>query len=213
MTAHLTPEQFVDLAEGTQPESAVPHLAACDACRRELADLRAMMTAAAEPGVDAVPEPSPLYWSHLSSRVRDAVAQEAAPRSWRGQLLRPFVLVPSLGAALAVAIIAVVASNRTVDAPAIPSSPLVSSSTALVPERTPSLPPLAPLGAADDPQLAVVAGVATAVDWDEMMDEVAMSTADTSDAVASALTQDEQRELQRLLTEAIAQPGAREKLS
>lgn len=211
MTAHLTPEQFVDLAEGTQPESAVPHLAACDACRTELADLRAMMTAAADV---EVPEPSPLYWNHLSSRVHDAVAHEAG-RSWRERVMRPFVLVPSLGAALAAAIIAVVVSNRTVDAPAIPSTPLVSNSstTALVPERSPSLPPLAPLGAADDPQLAVVAAVARTVDWDEMMDEVAMSTADTSDAVAAALTLDEQRELQRLLTEAIAQPGAREKRS
>jgi hypothetical protein len=212
MTPHLTPEQFVDLAEDVQPESAVPHLAACEACRTELADLRAMMSAAAEPGVDVVPEPSPLYWNQLSARVRDGVAQQ--PPSWRERLMQ--LLVPALGAALATAILAVALSDRAADAPAIPSSPIVSGEATLVPERTPSLPPLAPLGAADDPQLAVVAAVATTVDWnawDEMMDEVAMSTADTSDAVASALTQDEQRELQRLLTEAIAQPGAREKLS
>jgi len=206
MNAHLTPEQFVDLAKGTQPESAVPHLAACAACRKELADLRAMMTATSEV---EIPEPSPLYWDHLSSGVHDAVAQEPGPQSWRERVMRPFVLVPSLGAALAALIFAVVVLNRTAEAPAIPSLPFDSTVVATMP----SLPPLAPLGTADDPQLAVVAGVATTAEWDEMMDEVAMSTADTSDAVASALTQDEQRELQRLLTEAIAQPGAREKLS
>jgi hypothetical protein len=104
---------------------------------------------------------------------------------------------------------------REVFAPApvpIPSTVTVVGSGTL-PSSSPSLPPLSPYGATDDPQLTLVAAVATTVEWDEMMDEVAMSTADTSDAVASALTQDEQRELQRLLTEAIAQPGAREKLS
>jgi hypothetical protein len=212
MNAHLTPEQFVDLAEGQQPESAVPHLAACDACRKELADLRAMMTATTAPGVDVAPEPSPLYWHHLSSRVRDAVAQESG-RSWRERVMRPFVLVPSLGAVLAAAIFAVVVANRTAEAPArLPALPLAFNTT-VVPETSPSLQPLAPFGATDDPQLTLVAAVATTVEWDAMMDEVAMSTADTSDAVASALTQDEQRELQRLLTEAIAQPGAWEKLS
>jgi len=209
MTTHLTPEQFVDLADGTQPESAVPHLAACDACRNQLADLRAMMTATADV---EVPEPSPLYWHHLSSRVRDAVAQQSQ-QSWRARVMRPFVLVPSLGAVIAAAIFAVVVANRTAEAPArLPALPLAFNST-VVPETSPSFQPLAPFGATDDPQLNLVAAVATTADWDEMMDEVAMSTADTSDAVAAALTQDEQRELQRLLTEAIAQPAAREKLS
>ena len=209
MSTHLTPEQFVDLAEGTQPESAVPHLAACDACRNELADLRAMMAATADV---EVPEPSPLYWHHLSSRVRDAVDQQSE-RSWRARVMRPFVLVPSLGAVLAAAIFAVFAANRTAEAPArLPALPIAFNTT-VVPETSPSFQPLAPFGATDDPQLNLVAAVATTADWDEMMDEVAMSTADTSDAVAAALTQDEQRELQRLLTEAIAQPAAREKLS
>ena len=86
---HLTPEQFVDLAEGTQPESAMPHLATCETCRRELADLRAMMSEAEGPGHDEVPEPSPFFWNQLSSRVRGAVAEEAArSRSWREWLRR-----------------------------------------------------------------------------------------------------------------------------
>src|SRR5204863_8932374 len=126
---------------------------------------------------------------------------------------RLFVLVPSLGAVLAAANLSASVANRIAEAPArLPSLPFAFSTT-VVPETIPSLPPLAPFGATDDPQLNLVAVVTTTVEWDEMMDEVAMSTADTSDAVASALTQDEQRELQRLLTEAIAQPAAREKLS
>src|SRR5437016_9699787 len=96
---HLTPEQFVDLAEATQPESSVPHLATCEACRRELVDLRAMMSeaeSAGGAGSNAVPEPSPFFWNQLSSRVRDAVADDAArPASWHEWLRRPRVLVPS----------------------------------------------------------------------------------------------------------------------
>jgi len=207
MSAHLTPEQFVDLAEGTQPEPAVSHLAACDACRKELADLRAMMTAAADP--DGVPEPSPLFWNQLSSRVRAGVEQDARPRSWRERLMQPLLLVPSLAAALAM-LLAVVLMPREALAPApapIPSTGIVVANATL-----PSLPPLAPLGATDDPQLTFVAAFATPADWDEMADEVALSAAGATDAdaVVGTMTIDEQRELQRLLAEEMAQPPAPE---
>jgi hypothetical protein len=203
VTAHLTPEQFVDLAEGTQPESAVRHLAACETCRQELADLRAMM-AAAEP--DEVPEPSPLFWNHLSSRVRGAVEQEPHPRSWREWFKHPRVFVPSLAGALA-ALVAVMLLPKQTLAPPIPSSPLPVAAVTV-----PSLPPLAPLGATDDPQLTLVAAFATPSDWDEMADEVALSAAGATDAdaVVGTMTIDEQRELRRLLAEEMAQPPAPE---
>src|SRR5436190_4305091 len=158
--SHVKPEQFVDLAEGTLPETAVPHLATCGACRRQLADLRATMADASS--VDA-PEPSPLFWDHLSARVHDAVAEEAArPRTWRERLLQPLVLVPSLAAVLAM-LIAVLLLSRTVVAPAplpIPSTPFSVAVTATLPASSPSLAPLAPLGAADDPPLGLVTAVA-----------------------------------------------------
>src|SRR4051794_31885113 len=96
---HLSPEEVLDIAEGARP--APPHLAACEPCRRQLDELRAVMTTAAE--VD-VPEPSPLFWDHLSARVREAVAAEPVTKdgwfpSWR-------VLVPI--AALAVVVLVVV---------------------------------------------------------------------------------------------------------
>src|SRR5438105_826932 len=73
---HLTPEELIDLAEGARAEAAVPHLQACEICRHQIVTLRATMAAAAD--VD-VPEPSPLFWDHLSQRVREAVAAEDAP--------------------------------------------------------------------------------------------------------------------------------------
>src|SRR5262245_24945330 len=78
---HLSPEVLLDLAEGTQPERAVSHLATCERCQRRLAELREALAAARM--AHEVPEPSPLFWDHLSARVRDAVAADvAAPRPW-----------------------------------------------------------------------------------------------------------------------------------
>src|SRR5947209_4084031 len=74
---HLKSNELIDLAEGIRPEASAPHLQACGDCRRQLDDLRAMMTAAAN--VD-VPEPSPLFWDHLSARVHAAVDADGAPR-------------------------------------------------------------------------------------------------------------------------------------
>ena len=70
---HLSPEQLLDVADGTRPDGEFPHLQSCAICAREVADLRGTIDAAAD--VD-VPEPSPLFWTHLSQRVRDAVADE-----------------------------------------------------------------------------------------------------------------------------------------
>src|SRR5262245_25481785 len=75
---HLSPEQLLDLAEGADA-GAESHLQACEACRQQVASLRLTMAAVSDV---AVPEPSPLFWEHLSTRVRDATAQEPATSRW-----------------------------------------------------------------------------------------------------------------------------------
>jgi hypothetical protein len=216
--AHLTPEQFVDLAEGAGAESAVPHLAGCDACRRELADLRAMLSEAAVVDAGSVPEPSPLFWNQLSSRVREDVA--SAPAGWRGWLslarrrlgggVMPRVLVPALAGALALLFAVIVLPRTSVGPATIPSTPL--------PVADATVPALAPVALGtlsapiDDDQLRIVAAVATTAAWDEMMDEIAMAGG-SGDALAGSLTPDEQLELQRLLIEETAQARAQEKRS
>ena len=221
---HLTPEQFVDIADGVLAESGsevAPHLATCVECRQQLADMRAVMTEVAD--VES-PAPSPLFWDQLSARVRDAVAEESPRRSWRVWLLQPRVLVPSCVSVLAVALIAVVLPRPVLVplAPAPPPSMLTTSVTApprgadsaSLPSFEPSLPPL---GAADDPQLGLVADFGTTLDWDEMRDEIALGGPGTpgtsSDAVVGALTVDEQRELQRLLAHEMTQAGVPENRS
>src|SRR5580704_16254588 len=86
LTSHLTVEDFVDLAEGARDDASMPHLAVCAVCRRQLADLREMVSVGAAGRSSDVPEPSPLFWDHLSSRVREAVGNEELPaRGWSFQ--------------------------------------------------------------------------------------------------------------------------------
>ena len=71
---HLTPDELIDLAEGGQGRGARAAPAVVrDVPAAEVAALRAAMASAAS--VD-VPEPSPLFWDHLSQRVREAIAAE-----------------------------------------------------------------------------------------------------------------------------------------
>jgi len=223
--AHLTPEQFVDIVDGVVPEADMPHVSTCDACRQQLLEMRAMMVEAAH--VD-VPEPSPLFWDRLSSRVRVAVADDVArPRSWTERLFQPRVLVPIFASGLALTMFIVLQPRESVTrqpgttstgtvAP-IPTMPLPIAGRAALPAPTASLPPL---GAADDPKLGLVADYGTTLDWEEMRDEMAVSALSTSsapgtssDAVLDSLTVDEQRELQRLLADEMTQPAVPENRS
>jgi hypothetical protein len=77
---HLSAEEFVDLLDGALPAARRAHLEGCTTCRDES---RALAGVAAR-AVDArdVPEPSPLFWEHLSARVRDGLGAPAV-RTWR----------------------------------------------------------------------------------------------------------------------------------
>jgi hypothetical protein len=86
---HLDRTVMQDLVEGGAaggPTAA--HLDACRTCRDELEALRRVWQDVA--GLD-VPEPSPLFWTHMAARVGHAVRAEAAaqgaprrgPWAWR----------------------------------------------------------------------------------------------------------------------------------
>src|SRR3954454_15525134 len=128
---HLNAEELVDIAEGTRAESAAPHLAGCEPCRAQLRELRAMIATARD--VD-VPEPSPLFWDHLSARIGDAIASDSAQprRSWRywRSALGPIEVL-----AVAAALIVAVVSSVWAPAP-LPSPP---SMVAVVPDAVPAV--------------------------------------------------------------------------
>ena len=101
---HLSESEFVDLAENDtalDPRRAA-HVAACASCREQLETLRSMLR---ESERVEVPEPSPLFWEHLSNRVRAELAGEPLPqRGWNGFGLRGLVPL-AVAAALILAIL------------------------------------------------------------------------------------------------------------
>jgi hypothetical protein len=200
--SHLRFDELVDLAEGTRAESAAPHLLGCEPCRRQLADLRSTMAAAARV---EVPEPSPLFWDHLSERVREAVAADGVPRgAWWRPSTWPLVAWPAAaGAAGAVVAIALA---------------VMLTSRGLLPVRGVGVPDpsLAAPGAlsalaewVDDPSLSLVADLADQMDWDgDAASELgAPWHAGTADEVMGELSAGERIEMRRLLQAELARPG------
>jgi hypothetical protein len=186
---HLTPEELLDLAEGTRLLASAPHLNTCQACRRQLDELRDVM---GELAVD-VPEPSPLFWDHLSARVHQAVAAERTSRTrrWFG--------VPRIAwtfsAAMSVVVVAI-AVSLTWRAP-IPAPTRVDSQAG-------SLGDAGPLAATDDPSFSLLGDLAGNLDWDSAVEAGMTGAIGTADTEVTALTDSERSELQRLLREAMA---------
>ena len=189
--AHLSPDTFVDLLDGTTREHAVPHLATCEVCRRELESLRATWQAAADA---EMPEPSPLFWDHLSARVASAVAADARTRRtawWRRGWSRN--VVGLAGAAAAAVLVAVLL--RPFDR-AVPQVATVAP--AAVSTRPGQSDVLAPL--AEDESIALVADLASELDWDGVSEMGLVAEGGAARAVAE-LDDAERLELRRLLAD------------
>ena len=204
---HLNAEELIDLAEGARPESSAPHLAACAPCRAQLEELRAMMSAAKE--VD-VPEPSPLFWDRLSSRVSAAVAAEAGdarlqpPHSFAesvAALFRLRAFQATVGVAAVVLISVVVGSG--------PRAPVLRAPSLSVDVADAGAPAdlLDDVAAAGDASLMVVASLTDGVDMDTAR-EAGLAPRGSAEYAITHMSGGELRELRRLLTEELARPEA-----
>jgi len=189
--SHLSPDTFVDLLDGTTREDAVPHLATCDVCRRELESLRATWHAAADADV---PEPSPLFWDHLSARVASAVAAEGTskPAPW-WRLGWSWNMAGLVGAAAAAVLVAVLVRPFNPAAPEMTT--IAPSAVATVVGQADTLAPLA-----DDESMALVADLASELDWDGVSEMGLAAEGGAARAVAE-LDDAERVELRRLLAE------------
>jgi hypothetical protein len=196
---HLTPEELIDLAEGARAGAAEPHLQSCEDCRHQIDALRKVMSAVADapgtPGIDV--EPSPLFWDHLSQRVREAIAAEEEPVSrfagWRGWTAVPgsWQAWAMAGVAAAVVLSIYVTAPRTLT----PSDGAGAGAASAA---------LEPFGAADDPSLALFADLTEQMD-PQLITEIGWSShLGAVDEVVASLTDDERLELQRLLNEELA---------
>lgn len=194
---HLSSADMIDVIEGVGAPAAVAHAGRCAACRDAVAELRATLRVAAE--ID-VPAPSPLFWDHFSSRVRDAVADEPRPgfvsqaghARWSGWTAGRLALV----GALAVLLIAVAIDTRSrwggaPDAPAASSTTLASAASTM--------------GATgqgvttDDASLDLVADLSQDLDWDQTADAGMMVKVGSVDSAVTQLSAPERVALARLL--------------
>jgi hypothetical protein len=201
---HLNTETLVDIAEGTRPESAAPHFAACELCRAHVRELRAMMAAAQDV---EVPEPSPLFWDHLSSRVSRAVAEEGArlpPARVFFSVLRARTFQASAFVAVMALLIAVVLTPRIpAPVPAFIDAPAPGS----VAEADIGLELIRDVTSDDDASLTVVASVTDDVDM-ETAREAGLAPRGSAEHAVTHMSAGELRELGRLLQEELARSGA-----
>jgi anti-sigma-K factor RskA len=193
---HLTPEVLIDLAEDTAGAEWPAHLSACAECRDQLESLRSML-ADVRADAGAVPEPSPLFWDHLSKRVRDAVADEPLGGRSRWVPLAGWRAIATAIAAAA-ALVLVLAWPRDAAVPMTPVSPVPSTAETFGDEA-------AVLSQDADESLAWLADLAADVEWDEASEPPI--EASVSDWAAAALTDAERAELHRLLQDALAGNG------
>ena len=120
---HLSPSEFVDLAEGTLNARRAAHADACEACRARAGVVRDALYLSSTS--DDVPEPSPLFWDHLSARVREAVQSETPGRGgvsgvlWSLRGFQP----DAVFAIIAVSVVAVLAFAPFVRGPAVVHAP------------------------------------------------------------------------------------------
>lgn len=197
--SHLSPPEFVDLAEGVLAPARAAHLDTCDSCRAQAAGVDDALRAAAAD--DLVPEPSPLFWEHLSARVREGI--DAAPRRPEfGFSLRGFQ-PDAVMLAIAVILVAVALAIPGLRRAGMPSQVATLPDSALVPGQEFEL--------TLDPDHAEVWAVLTAAAEDLQIDDardagMAVQPAAIDRAVQS-LSSAELSELGRLLQSELKRSG------
>lgn len=183
---HLSLDERLALIEANaQPDH--PHLRACSRCRIEIEEGRAAL---GEARASEVPEPSPLFWAHLSARVaeRTAIEEAVRPRPTRWVLR---VLVPS-AVGIAVLALAVWVERGGPRHPAAtaraPATVSMASAAAVATTE----------GAGDDESWAMLGDMAGEFDVDTLSDSLGTSGAGVDNGVYD-LSPDERASLADLL--------------
>ncbi len=199
---HLTREELVDLLDGVLPPGRRAHLKECAACRAHAGELEQAVARAVEADV---PEPSPLFWDHLSGRIREAVASPGAP-TWRDRAWWPHVAWTTgvASVALAVAVSLSMPSGH-------PPAPVLSSVPAGFPGGTGASVEGAGVAVADDIEAdeawAVVRGVADQVGWQDTQDAGIAPRPDAAERMTLELSTREQAALAELLRGELERAG------
>ena len=187
---HLSELEIVDQIEGALPPARAAHIADCSVCRAKIEQITDALARAHE--VD-IPEPSPLFWEHFSSRIRNEIAEAPEPGSsglsW-AQTVSWQWLVGSLVVALLLGAGAWRLTTRAPDTPAT-----VASTAPLNTEDSSSVDP----GTDADQAWALVQSLADEVEWSDSVTADLAVRPGWVERAALDLTSEERQELLRLL--------------
>jgi hypothetical protein len=187
---HLRPEEFVDFVDGGKRSTS--HLDACPECRDHLDQMRQTMKMVADTDV---PEPSPIFWDHLSSRVHEAIANDISiARPW----LTGWFVPASVAAIIALAFaLSIYAPSRSANQ----QTPQPSASAAVTESIESTRELLADTTANDnDPSLLIVSDLASAIDLDDASD-AGMAPDNSAEHAITHMSTAELGELRLLLQE------------
>ena len=178
---HMSLDELVDLLEGRGSTRAALHVERCAHCRDRHRELSDMLAAVASVNV---PEPSPLFWQHLSARVREAVAAEPAPsRRWRWSLGFGVPAVAMVG--LVVALVSSLVVSRGWAPATPPLDAVMSVPTSMVPDG-------------EQAGWDVMLSMAEDLAWEDLTGQ-GLTRVGTADRAVLDLTADEREELARVL--------------
>jgi hypothetical protein len=202
---HLSEVELVDLIEHALAPARAQHVERCNDCRARVEGLRNMLTRASE--VD-VPEPSPLFWEHFSSRVRESV-REAVPdheATWFGWLHHAGVKWALSAVVIAVAV--AVVAWRT-NAPTSDREAGTAVATNAAPVQVPEYAPTDTVVDVDnDAAWALVRAATDDVTWNDAMTAGVAAPPGAAETAALTLTPEERDEFLRLLRAESKRPGA-----
>jgi len=115
---HLDPDELIDAIERMLAPDRQAHLATCEQCQGQVAGLSSVL---ADATLVSVPEPSPLFWTHFSERVRTAIDDDVAPGDNWPSWLRWQVLLPLGAVAMIILALMISVPKQDAEAPQVAS--------------------------------------------------------------------------------------------
>jgi hypothetical protein len=192
--SHLSPSELVDLLDGLLAPARAAHAECCESCRAQCDELRRTLGESAAAGI---PEPSPMFWDHLSARIREDIAQTTGPGGSRSAWLQ-WSPRSALAALAAVLIAAMAAWSLLPRQAAVEERP----ATGLAATQTPR----------DDAEAerawALVNAAAEQAGWEDVEDAGLSARPGSAEGAILDMSDAERVQLIRLLEEELKRSGA-----